>query len=80
MRRQNRDLIARPLAGGSSSTAVPDGLDLAGGASRALFTTPGAAAMPYLLPSRVEVMWEGNRLACLLAVGDLIRFVMVDTY
>jgi hypothetical protein len=36
--------------------------------------------MPYLLPSRVEVMWEGNMLACLLAVGNFIRFVIVDTY
>jgi hypothetical protein len=63
-------LIALLLPGGSSSTAVTDGLDHEGGASRALYMTPGAAAIPCLLPSRVEVMWEGTMLACLLAVGD----------
>jgi len=36
--------------------------------------------MPYLLPSRFLGGGEGNRLACLLAVGNFIRFVLVDTY
>ena len=68
------DLISRLFAGGSSSTAVTDGLEREGGASTALYTTPGAAAMPCLLPGRVGVMWEATMVACLLAVGASIWF------
>ena len=52
------DLIARPLAGGSSSVAVTDGQDHEGGASTALCTTPVDAAIPCLLPSRVRACYN----------------------
>ena len=68
------DLFARLLAGGRSSTAVPDGQEQEGGGSTTLYTTPGAATMPSLLPSIVWAMWEGTILALLLAVGASVSF------
>ena len=72
--RPHSDLISRLCAGGSSSTAVTDGQAHEGGASTALYTTPGAAATPCLLSGSVGVMWEVTMLACLFAVGAFRHF------
>jgi hypothetical protein len=61
-------LSARLVAGGSSSTAVPDGQDNEGGASTTLYTTPGAAAIPCLPPlsllaSAAEALLQSDAMA-----------------
>ena len=73
------DLFARLLSGGSSSTAVTDGQNFEGGASTTITATPGAAAIPCLLPISVGARGEGTMLACLLAVWCVDLFSSFST-